>query len=60
MENVYNFRVDPPMKYKCQGREEIIHDARVYWNFKWPEQLWTGVMFFKGERITRQEFEAQK
>lgn len=38
---------------------EIINEARMYWSFKWPEQLWTGLMFFKGERITREEFEAQ-
>ena len=38
-------------------RNEIIKEARAYWRFKWPEQLWTGVMFFKGERITREEFE---
>lgn len=40
-------------------RQEIIQKARAYFNQKWPEELWTGVMFFMGERITREEFEAR-
>jgi hypothetical protein len=40
-------------------KSEIINEARNYFNGKWPEELWTGIMFFKGERITREEFEAR-
>lgn len=38
-------------------RQEVITEARSYFGGKWPENLWTGVMFFMGERITREEFE---
>ncbi len=40
-------------------RDETIREARDHFK-TWPDQLWTGVMFFKGERITREEFEAIK
>lgn len=39
-------------------RTEIIREAVAYWNWKWPDELWTGIMFFKGERITLGEFHA--
>lgn len=32
--------------------------ARAAWGGKWPEQLTSGVMFYEGERITREQFEA--
>lgn len=39
-------------------RESIIAETRNYWDYKWSKELWTGIMFFRGERITRKEFEA--
>lgn len=41
------------------SREQIIQEARKHHGDKWPESLWTGVMFFMGQRITKQEFEAK-
>lgn len=34
-----------------------IQEARKWFNNKWPEELWTEVMFFLGARITKEEFE---
>lgn len=38
--------------------QEIIKDALIFYNFIWPEELYSGVMFFKGLRITKEEFVA--
>jgi hypothetical protein len=40
-------------------REDEIRRAVAYNDGKWPSQLWTGIMFFNGLRITKQEFIAQ-
>lgn len=37
--------------------DERIREAAAAWNHCWPAQLESGVMFFKGLRITRAEFE---
>lgn len=37
-------------------RLSIIKSACLYFNFHWPPDLTSGVMFFGGERITRREF----
>lgn len=42
------------------NRSEIIKEARAFFDNKWPKQLWTGVMFFKGLRITKDEFEVEQ
>lgn len=34
----------------------VIEEARAYFNYTWPEQLTSGVMFFKGVRITKAQF----
>ncbi len=36
--------------------DDTIRDAVIHCNFTWPKQLTSGVMFFKGQRITRAEF----
>jgi len=40
-------------KYRPELAEAIEHH-----NGKWPEKLYSGVMFFKGVRITKVEFDA--
>ncbi len=40
------------------SKHEAIALACRDYNYKWPEELWTGVMFYKGFRITKDEFEA--
>jgi hypothetical protein len=42
-----NWPTDRASKIRC---------AVVAWNYRWPEQLESGVMFYMGERITRAEF----
>jgi len=37
-----------------------IDRARAAWGGKWPAQLTSGVMFFEGCRITREQFESQQ
>lgn len=37
-------------------RAEVIDLARAHFDYEWPEQLTSGVMFFMGERITKREF----
>lgn len=37
---------------------ETIREAVAYFDRQWPEQLISGVMFFKGLRITKAEFSA--
>lgn len=39
-------------------RLSIIKNACIYFNFQWPRELTSGVMFFGGERITRREFQS--
>lgn len=39
-----------------EGKDEAIKSARKHYGSKWPEELWTGVMFYHGYRITIQEF----
>ena len=34
-----------------------IRSALSYHNYKWPKELWTGVMFYEGYKITIEEFE---
>lgn len=36
--------------------DQILVECVLYYRFKWPIQLWTGVMFFKGFRVTIQDF----
>lgn len=37
----------------------IIREACNYYNWKFPEELWTGVLFYKGYKITIEEFNDQ-
>lgn len=41
-------------------RAKIIREALAHVGGKWPEELLSGVMFFKGERITKIEFDAAR
>lgn len=45
---------------KGEERNKAIGEAVAYYNGKWPDELWSGVMFFNGERISLGEFYAQK
>jgi len=38
------------------GKECAIKRATRDYDYKWPKQLWSGVMFYDGYRITIQEF----
>ena len=38
--------------------EQILHDAISFWTGEWPPELYSGVMFYKGLRITKQQFDA--
>lgn len=38
------------------SKDEALKEVRLQLK-EWPESLWTGVMFYKGFRITREEFE---
>jgi hypothetical protein len=33
-----------------------IAEACYYYDYTWPKELWTGVMFYRGQRITIEEF----
>lgn len=46
-----------PLEEPGMSRPQIIARARMAHSGKWPEQLTSGVMFYEGERITRDEFE---
>lgn len=35
---------------------KMIDEAKEYFKNEWPDQLTGGVMFFKGEKITKEEF----
>lgn len=39
------------------GLINAIHEARARWYGVWPEDLTSGVMFCRGFRITREQFE---
>ena len=39
--------------------DDRIREAAAAWNYCWPTQLESGVMFYKGLRITRDEFESE-
>lgn len=36
-----------------------IRSALAHYSYKWPKELWTGVMFYQGHKITIEEFNAQ-
>lgn len=38
------------------SKELAIKEACYYFNYKWPKDLWTGVMFYEGYKITITEF----
>lgn len=38
-------------------KDAAVREAVAYHGSKWPEELYSGVMFFKGARITKAEFE---
>ncbi len=37
-------------------RQILLRKCCAYHNYEWPSELWTGVMFYNGERITIEEF----
>lgn len=41
-------------------RMSMIREAVIHHKYKWPEQLTSGVMFYRGERITIKEFNQAK
>lgn len=40
------------------NRDQVIRECVQANNRRWPEQLTSGVMFYRGERITQEEFTA--
>lgn len=38
------------------SKEEAIASACRDHNYSWPKELWTGIMFYYGHRITITEF----
>jgi len=36
----------------------IIREAAYFHGYVWPKQLYTGIMFYKGHRITIEQFNA--
>lgn len=44
------------MELNKLNKAETIKSACDFYNYKWPKDLWTGVMFFKGQKITIKEF----
>jgi len=40
-----------------QEKQAAIKEARIHFDHAFPKDLWTGILFFKGFRITREEFE---
>jgi hypothetical protein len=44
---------------RLRRKRLAVAHARTAWGGKWPDQLTSGVMFYEGERITREQFEAQ-
>ena len=38
--------------------DDRIYEAAAAWTYEWPAQLESGVMFYKGLRITRAQFSA--
>lgn len=47
----------PAEQARDAARSMIIGQAVVHHHYVWPEQLYTGVMFFNGQRITKAEFD---
>lgn len=47
------------MKLSDDRRISIIRRACYFYDYKFPKELWTGVLFFEGERITIEEFNEQ-
>lgn len=41
-------------------KRQIIRQAVIDSNYKWPQQLDSGIMFYKGLRITIDEFNSEK
>jgi hypothetical protein len=39
--------------------KEILRRAIAHYNYKWPKELTSGVMFFEGQRITIEEFKKE-
>jgi hypothetical protein len=37
---------------------ECVKLAAYHCNYKWPKELFTGIMYFNGHRITVEEFQA--
>lgn len=56
-------RAAPPQQVEvdsqAQHRSMIIGQAVMHHGGKWPEQLSSGIMFFNGQRITVEEFQAR-
>lgn len=47
-----------PKQIREPTREEILMDCVAEYGYKWPKLLTSGVMFYMGERITKNEFKA--
>ncbi len=43
-----------------QDRTATVLEAIAHYGGKWPEQMYSGVMFYRGLRITHQEFVLMK
>ncbi|HUM41585.1 MAG TPA: hypothetical protein PKI14_01390 [Fervidobacterium sp.] len=41
---------------KTSAIRKALHDH----DYKWPKDLWTGIMFYEGYRITIEEFNEQR
>lgn len=39
--------------------KSVVRECVAHCNYKWPKQLTSGIMFFRGERITIEEFMEQ-
>lgn len=37
-------------------RKEVVRRCCAYYNYQWPIQLTSGIMFFEGYKITIEEF----
>lgn len=38
------------------NRKQIILECIMQLNYRWPRELYSGVMFFRGEKITIEQF----
>lgn len=50
---------DPEAKKREEVKKLVVRRAAYWHDYKWPEQLSSGIMFFDGERITIEEFQEQ-